>query len=355
VLDFTSALYLGMRHPAGSLPPWDALTEGRPAALGETAGARAVARQLAALMGFAEAALFASTLHLFVDLLDTLARAPTVLFTDAHLYPAARWPIERAAGLGVEVHTFDRHHPADLARALARARGERRPVVVTTGLCPGCGGLDQVPALLQVTEAAGGHLVVDDTQALGILGPRGGGTARALGLRSPQLVVGASLAKGFGVPLAVLAGPASVVQQVADLGPTRWHASPPSAAVIAAGASALTINARGGDRLRARLSAMALRLGAGLVRLGLGAGRPVALPVQSSRALPRAFALGLHEACAARGLRCLVQRAGRADQAVLTFLVTAAHDESDIDEALQILAHAQTAQARVVTPAEVAP
>jgi len=33
VLDFTSALYLGLRHPSGSLRPWARFTLGVPAAL----------------------------------------------------------------------------------------------------------------------------------------------------------------------------------------------------------------------------------------------------------------------------------------------------------------------------------
>ena len=39
VVDFTSALYLGMRHPSWSLRPWVQFTMGRPAALASTAGA----------------------------------------------------------------------------------------------------------------------------------------------------------------------------------------------------------------------------------------------------------------------------------------------------------------------------
>lgn len=61
--------------------------------------------------------------------------------------------------------------------------------------------------------------MLDDTQALGILGcyPRpdapygegGGGSLRHFGIQSPEILSGNSLVKGFGVPVAVLAGTAS--------------------------------------------------------------------------------------------------------------------------------------------------
>ena len=68
MLDFTSALYLGLRHPSRSLRAWPALTAGQPAALESPARRFGVARQLAALQGCERATLLPSTLHLFWDL-----------------------------------------------------------------------------------------------------------------------------------------------------------------------------------------------------------------------------------------------------------------------------------------------
>ena len=51
MLDFTSALYLGLRHPSGSLGDWESLTLGRPSALREPPDAEAVAADLARLQG----------------------------------------------------------------------------------------------------------------------------------------------------------------------------------------------------------------------------------------------------------------------------------------------------------------
>lgn len=57
MLDFTSALYLGLRHPSGSLWPWSQFTTGRPAALAIPASQERVAEALAELQGCERATL----------------------------------------------------------------------------------------------------------------------------------------------------------------------------------------------------------------------------------------------------------------------------------------------------------
>ena len=51
VLDFTSALYLGLRHPSPSLRSWSGLTTGKPAALELPPVSAAIAGRFAALVG----------------------------------------------------------------------------------------------------------------------------------------------------------------------------------------------------------------------------------------------------------------------------------------------------------------
>ena len=49
MLDFTSALYLGLRHEHAALRPWSQFASGRPAALREAPDARRVAQAVAHL------------------------------------------------------------------------------------------------------------------------------------------------------------------------------------------------------------------------------------------------------------------------------------------------------------------
>ena len=63
----------------------------------------------------------------------------------------------------------------------------------------------------------------------------------------------ASLAKGFGAPLALMAGDVALIDRFRNQSQTRVHSSPPSVVVIQAALDALALNQRSGDYLRHRL------------------------------------------------------------------------------------------------------
>lgn len=354
--DFASALYLGMRHPWAALGPWDSLTTGVPAVLEPPPGAEAAAARLARLQG-CEAALFLpSTLHLFWDLFGVLAPGASAVLVDGGAYAVARWGVERARCGGVPARTFAHHSVAGLRRAL-RTAGRGRPVVVCDGFCPACGRPAPLPEYLDAVRAAGGLLVVDDTQALGIHGegPRpglpygrgGGGSLRRWGIEGPELLLGASLAKGFGAPLAALSGSRALVARFAAQSLTRVHGSPPSVPAVRAAARALALNRARGDRLRARLAVNVERF-RGLLAEG-GAGRIAGgdFPVQTLAGL--AGAAGVHARLEREGIRAVLRAA---PGPVLTFLLRADHEEHDLARAACAVARAARAGNRGLTPCQ---
>jgi 8-amino-7-oxononanoate synthase len=201
-----------------------------------------------------------------------LARDRIAIYIDAGAYPIVRWGIERAAANGVPTADFRSHDTAALEGLLHRdQRSGFRPLVVTDGLSPIDGRTAPLPEYLRLVRARGGYLVIDDTQALGILGrhpepkvPYGSGGAGSpawYGIKGPELIVASSLAKGFGAPLAAIAGSAQTISKFEELSSTRVHSSPPSLAAIAAGGRALVINASQGDNLRSRLWKLVGRFG----------------------------------------------------------------------------------------------
>ena len=350
MLDFTTALYLGLHHPTGALRPWSSLSSGRPAALEDPEGAARVAQAVAALMGCERGTLLPSTLHAFWDLF-TILDARTAVYLDAGAYAVARWGAERAAARGVLVREF-RHHDADALRALLhRDRGlGLRPAVVADGVCTSCGRAAPVAAYLENARARGGCLIMDDTQALGVLGeqadPRipyghgGGGTLRFSGVPRDDVVLVASLAKGFGVPAAALVASGAFVARFERRSATRVHCSPPCVAVVRAAEHALEVNTSHGDELRARLARRVCRFRARLAGIGWSAAGAL-FPVQS--VAPTAAASGLdparlHERLARSGVRAVLRRAHASTRAEVAFLITAGHTPSDIDRAVDALA-----------------
>ena len=347
MLDFSSALYLGLRHPNHLLRPWAQLTTGRPAALESPPGARQVARDLARLQGCEWAALGTSTLHIFWDVFEVLAQEPIGIYLDAGTYPIVQWGVERVAAKGVRMQAFTRHDPAALDTLLRRdSHLGLRPVVVADGLCPATGRPAPLIEYLNRVRARRGYLVIDDTQALGILGHSpgplapygrgGGGTLAWYGLQAPELIVGSSLAKGFGAPLAVLAGSKSIITRFENDSATRMHCSPPSAAVISAAEHALGVNDTWGDRLRLRLAQLVQRFRKRLRQIGLAASGGL-FPVQTLRPVAAIDASGLHAILQESGVRTVLHRATNGQHARLSFLITALHTLSDIEQCAEVL------------------
>jgi 8-amino-7-oxononanoate synthase len=355
--DFTSALYLGFTHPSASLPRWGALTLGRPAALAEPTGSRALAQELTRLIGGEAGLLYPSTLHLFRDVFQIVALKGTLILFDAASYPIARWGAEGAAVNGIPIETFPHRDLAALERRVRQARrAGQRPLIVVDGLCPSCGRPAQLPALARLAADAGGRLVIDDTQAIGVLGREpsptaplgigGGGTLAWHGLRSQATILGASLAKAFGAPFAIVSGASAILKQVAREGETRIHTSGASAADVAAGRNALTINRAQGDDRRARVVRLVEQLRKELVKFGLQSRSELPIPVQAiampSFRVAKASLASLDES----GVRGLVTRSCLGGLPSLTLLITARHTAADISRAATGLARAMDPDSR---------
>lgn len=342
MVDFTSALYLGLRHSSSSLRRWPELTTGVPAALGEPVEAREIARALADLQGCEAAILASSTLHLSWDLFGLLTRRPITILMDAGAYPITRWGVQRAAMRGATAQTFAHHDPAALEHVLAVAARDRTPVIATDGICPNCGRVAPLADYLAIARRRRGLLVIDDTQALGVLGNSpsarmpygwgGGGALRWCGIDGSDVLVFASLAKGFGVPLAVLAGSQARVRDFEEQSLTRVHCSPPSIAVLRAAEHAVGCNRREGDARRAKLTALVRGFRRGLASTPGALIGTTLFPVQTLRPSMQLKAAELHARLLDRGVRTVLQR-GEDGTPRVSFLLNARHTAGDIDSA----------------------
>lgn len=353
--DFTSALYLGLRHPAHALRPWGQFTAGVPSALRESAEARQTASRLAALIGCESAVVSPSTLHLFWDL-PALAGERSVVVLEEGTYAVGRWGAERARAMGSQVVTFPHHSPRGLQRVLLRLDPQRRVVIVVDGVAPGDEGRGPLKTYSRLAERYRATVVIDDTQALGVLGAGpdraqsygygGGGSLRHHDLPGANTIVIASLAKALGVPLAVLAGPTTVVASFSNASQTRMHLSPPSTAALRAAHRALSVNRAQGDELRARLRRRVRLFHTGAEELGLAATGDD-LPVQALPPVPLPMLAKLRAELERREVRVVAQRLSPR-RGRLCFLISARHAQRDIAEALVALdaAYARCARGR---------
>jgi 8-amino-7-oxononanoate synthase len=353
MIDFASALYLGLRHPAREAGVYDALTTGHPAALAASPLVRPLAARAAALQGTQAGMVGASTLHLAIDAFDRLGRTHALIADDA-LYPVMRWALERMAGNGASVAWFA-HGDADALSRLLAQRPLTRPPLIVTDATVRDGALAPIGRYLGEARRRGGLVLVDQSQVLGLIGARptarspwgqgGGGVLRHLGLiagASDSVLLLASWAKAFGAPLATLCGPAPLIEDIAREGPTQSHCSPPNQASLLAALGVLAINQRSGARLRRRLLDRVESLRGGLRALAASVlpdlrFADVGHPVQRLRLANRARTLALHAGLDACGLRTALLRQ-RTHQCVLAVIVRADHDAADIDTLLAAMA-----------------
>lgn len=352
MVDFTSSLYLGLKHGSKDLPAWQQLTLGKPAALEAVPGSNEVECELAKISGCEDAILAPSTLHLFWDLFSIFAVPGMTVFLDEGAYPIVRWGAERAAALGLPVRQF-RHYDVQALQKELRHAGPGSVVVAADGYCASCGQRAPLREFLDLLRDRSGSLVIDDTQALGIFGcwPRpwrpygggGGGSLQFTGIRDSSLIVVSSLAKGFGVPVAVLLGSKTMLTEYESNSRTRVHCSPPSVAVIAAAARALKINREHGDSLRLRLAQRVAHFRGRLSNLGV-LGSTNLFPVQPLRLPGHKRGRDIYTALQQCGVRTVLQRGTHENRERITFVITAEHSETDIDYAAACLSFAMGLQ-----------
>jgi 8-amino-7-oxononanoate synthase len=343
--DFTSALYLGFWHESQALKPWAQLTTGKPAILEEPPGSEMIASRLAKLQGLDQSTLARSTLHLFWDFFGMLAEERVAIFQDSGSYSIAQWGIERAAYKGVPVYRFPHKDVDALQRLLNRPSGGRKPVIVTDGICTTCGCTVPIKAYHELVRRAGGLLVIDDTQAIGILGEQrlstpygtgGGGSLRYQNVSGPNVVSVSSLAKGFGVPLAVFSGSRVLVQKFKSRSQTRIHCSPPSVADVHAGERALDLNSTHGDAMRLQLAQRVQQFRRQAADAGLSADGGL-FPIQTPR-LPAKLSLEqVHQELLDLGIRTVLRR-GCDGAPSLSLIITARHSQQDIENVVRAMA-----------------
>jgi 8-amino-7-oxononanoate synthase len=180
-----------------------------------------------------------------------------------------------------QMFVFPHANTAELAKLLqAKRPAARRALIVTDGLFSMDGDLAPLREISSLAREFNAWTYVDDAHAVGVLGPRGRGTADAMGLESPVDVTVGTLGKAFGVAGAFVYGSAILKRHLVNHARSFVFSTAPLPAQAAAAREALRIVANEPE-LRARL-----RTNAGLVRQGLERGGIAALGATDSHVVP---------------------------------------------------------------------
>ena len=282
---------------------------------------------LAAWSGCEGALLFASGYAANVGLLSALLGPDDLVISDALNHASLIDGIRLARARPTVVPHLDL---GAVERALGD-RGERRAWVVTESYFSMDADSPDLAALRTLCDRHGAGLLLDESHALGVLGPEGRGVAAAAGV-TPEAIMG-TLGKAFGASGAFVVGCQTLVDWLWNRARSFVFSTGTSPALAATGSARLAQAAAEPWR-RVRAIALAERLRNRLRALGHEA--PGYGPIvpwilgSETRALEAAKALG--EA----GLHAVAIRPPTvpAGTSRVRFAMTARHSEEDVDRVL---------------------
>jgi CAI-1 autoinducer synthase len=147
--------------------------------------------ELAAWVGKQEGLLCQSGYTANLGLLQVVADPQTPVYLDS-LAHMSLW--EGAKAAGAPAYAFRHNDPAHLAKLAAR---HGPGVVVVDSVYSTTGAVARLQEIVEVTEAHGCMILVDESHSLGTHGPGGRGLCAELGLTERVHFISASLAKAF--------------------------------------------------------------------------------------------------------------------------------------------------------------
>ena len=233
---------------------------------------------------------------------------------------------------------------ADLEVQLRAAEGARRTLVVTDGVFSMDGYLAPLEGICELAERYGAMVMVDDSHAVGVVGPNGRGTPEHFGVQDRVDVVSGTLGKALGgASGGYLSGRAEIVALCRQRSRPYLFSNSLAPSIAAAGMAALELL---GDtaELRDRLARNATRMRSGLEAAGfeLVAGEHPIIPIMIGDA---ALAASMADALLERGVYVIgfsypVVPLGKAR---IRVQMSAAHTEAEIDQAVTAFAEVRRA------------
>lgn len=340
MIDFTSSLYLGMKHSSADLAPWQQLTTGVPSALFDPPQSKGLACQIANMQGLEYGLTAPSTLHLYHDLYSLLSKQAAVVFIDENIYPISKYGIEKVHLNKIPVYQFRHLDAAHLQElVVAKTVKLRTPVVITDGWCPQCGRPAPLNVYSEILKPFAGKIVIDDTQAFGVFGKRigkevygmgGGGILNWLNVNHLNVISIVSLAKAFGVPLAVISGSSEFITSFKNNSQTIAYSSPPSLVHLRAGLHSVHINKEIGDYIRQKLSDNVSLLRSLLKGTGLNVNGGI-FPVQSLRFRDADKTTDIFDDLIKQRIRTVLTTSHQDNMRYLTFVIRSDHSTRDIE------------------------
>jgi len=297
---------------------------------------RRLEERLAAFMHRESALLFGSGFLANAGVIAALARPGDIVFSDElnHASLIDGCQLSRA-----EVFAYDHGDVEHLAWGLAQAQG-RAALIVSEAVFSMDGDVAPLEDIVELAERHRVRLVVDESHAIGALGPGGRGLLAELGLEDHVDVILGTLEESLGSYGAFVACDRTMTQYLLNAARTLIFSTAPSPPAIAGALAALALLEER-PRLVARLQLNAATLGDGLEQEGFGphASRTHIMSVVVG---DPALTLRMCEAALSRGLfaQALVPPAVPEPGSRLRLTAMASHRAEELEAAARVLGKA---------------
>lgn len=295
-------------------------------------------RQLAAFVERPAALLFSTGYMANIGVLGALVGRGDAIFADklnhACLNDGGYYSL-------ASFHRFT-HNDVQALEALLKTSTAKHKLIAVDAVFSMDGDIAPLAEYLQLCERYDAYLYVDDAHGFGVLGEHGQGTLHYLGLRSPRIIMMATLGKAAGVAGAFVAAEAVVINYLIQTAKSYVYSTPAPPALSATLSASLKLIAQG-DALRTHL-------------YGLIAYFKAHLSCQKWRLMPsdtsvQPLLVGSNQAALA--LSAYLQAAGilvpairpptvPAGTARLRISISAAHSLEDIQKLLQAIHQAES-------------
>lgn len=244
-LDLASNDYLGLgrdervrKAAAAAVLEWGAGSTGSRLVTGTTALHVEVEQNLARFVGFEAGFVCSTGYHANLAAVTALSGEDCLIVSDAYNHASLIDACRLSRSRTVVVDHLD---VAGFAAAL-EARTEKRAIVLTDSVFSADGDLADLVALHELARAHGALLIVDESHALGIVGPGGRGGCAAAGIAGePDVVITAALSKSFGAQGGVILGTALVREHLINAARAIIFETGLNPAALGAVAEALSI------------------------------------------------------------------------------------------------------------------
>jgi glycine C-acetyltransferase len=256
---------------------------------------KALEARLSAFLGAEDTILYSSCFDANTGLFETLLGPEDAIISDALNHASV---IDGVRLCKAQRFRYANNDMADLERCLREAAGARHRLIATDGVFSMDGVIADLAVICDLAERHDAAVMVDDSHAVGCVGPGGRGTPALCGVEGRVDILTGTLGKALG---GASGGYTSARREVVEMLRQRsrpYLFSNTLAPVIAAASlTALDLVERGDD-LRNRLDANAARFRAEIGALGFtlaGAGHPIVPVMLGDARLAQDFAARLLE------------------------------------------------------------